>query len=67
MFGVLGYKTHRKVAGDIGKSKEKRNAMRAHSHDSNDRSHDHIWIMDILDMLCTKRVQIPYNFNGKYG
>ena len=66
MFGVLGYKTHRKVAEDIGKSKEKRNAKSAHSHDSNDRSHDHIWIMDMFGML-TKRVQIPYNFNGKYG
>ena len=40
--------------------------MKAHSHDSNDRSHDHIWMMDKLDRWWAKRVQIPYNFNGKY-
>ena len=33
-----------------------KNAVRAHSHDSNDRSHDHIGIMDTLDMLWTKNV-----------
>ena len=48
-------------------SKCHRNAVRAHSHVSNDRSHGHIGILDILDMLRTKWIQIPYNFNGKNG
>ena len=44
-----------------------RNALRAHSHESNDGSHDHIWTMDISIRWWSERVQIPYDFNVKYG